>query len=786
MHARQARQAATIWSTKHTHPIVTNILQAYQRRSLSELYSQSIKNKQVKDTRQDARSPLDNITDLPRPKIQISKADPLVGLKYSANREDKPPKNAEQTAEEYIEGLHRSNWNSEETWVRFNRLPSNAIAHLRNIDLNYTLAKIRGSEKTGSRSTPTSATLNRMLAIYEAFTKSGMAPDKYTYQELIAVNVELLNFKYAYEWLDKMVKQNIVPTIRPYRTILKGYSMIPGEIDNARQLWHEIKSKVSNGRIATEGSKIDLSTYTCYIAAEAKAGNFARVVDILQEMDQLNVKPDITLRNTILEGLVKHRGFDAGKQEATLIEESGYELNGFSYVVLLNAAIQEKRADEISKLLVAAASKNIIPPSHIIDAISLDAMEVLQIMDAVEGEHKVRLYNTLIEAAMRGNDFSNVLHLIGHMRQNKVKANLITYTLLFDALNKAGRLDQAKSMFSKIFKSNSLKPDAHIYSIMIDACGRHGDIRSMVWFKTEMQKQGLHITEPIYNSILSALARWRQSNIQAVMMVVNELEHAKPAIKPTSRTFSAIFAAFAIQAKQRKLGSIELQFLQRWYRYAHERYFIEKDSYFYYISISAFVQSRCLTDAMTAFKDMIDGFKSNRHVAASFVKKPVQVLELIKLSVELQEYGAALEVWNRWFELRLAPMPKATELALFACDQMGQPDIARNIANGLLQNSAATNIAFCPQMVSESVLALYIAIMIKHERLKEVMLLVQLWTDVTKADAAMASNPLYQISETTVSRITGILRQCKHPEAPRLAGELLSFIDKHYPEATPE
>ncbi|KAJ2846782.1 hypothetical protein IWW36_004181, partial [Coemansia brasiliensis] len=446
MHARQARQAATVWSSKRTQTIANNILHIYQRRSLSELYNQAIKKKQPsKNTRQEAESSLDDITDFPRPKIQLSKADPLAGLKYTTNRGHEPLKDAKQIAEDYIKGLHHSNWNSEETWVRFNRLPSTAVSHLRNIDLNYTLAKIRGSEKSGTHSTPTTTTLNRMLSIYEAFTKTGVVPDKYTYQELIAVNVELLNFNYAYEWLDKMVQQNITPTIRPYRTILKGYSMIPSEIENARQLWLEIKSKVGNGQIAAEDFKIDLSTYTCYIAAEAKAGDFTRVIEVLKEMDQLGVQPDITLRNTILEGIIKHRGFDAGKQEATLIEESGYELNGFSYVVLLNAAIQEKLTGEISKLLVAAAAKNIIPPSYIIEAIPLDAMDILQTMDAVEGEHKVRLYNTLIEAAMRGNDFNNVLHLIGHMRQNKVRANLITYTLLFDALNKAGRLDQAKS-----------------------------------------------------------------------------------------------------------------------------------------------------------------------------------------------------------------------------------------------------------------------------------------------------------------------------------------------------
>ncbi|KAJ2357877.1 hypothetical protein GGF43_001193 [Coemansia sp. RSA 2618] len=813
MQGRRAKQVADSWASAYLQTINRCAVQVEQRRGLSELYKRMVKkqadedmkkvgaergmNEGVKGEEKKGSSALPTlgISSIPKPTIHTPRIKFMERPNRRAPTRVEPPKDPKLQAEDYITDLHKADWTGEETWVRFSRLPRKSHEYLRDIDINCTLANVRGTEKAlakGSRLAPTTITLNRMLEIFEAAKLAGIVPDRYTYQELIAINVDLLNFKYAHDWVEKMIQQGVVPTIRPYRTILKGYSTVPSEIDSARRFWHEIKNKIAAGLIAAEGSAepiraVDLLTYTCYIAAESKSGNFANVLSVLDEMEQAEIKPDITVRNTILEGLVRFRGLDAGLQEAKLMEQSGYELNGFSYSSLLNAAIKEQRSKEVCKLLEAAAAKNVVPPAHIVQKFELDPFDVLKIMAALQDSQKVRLYNALIEAAMRRNDFSQVLQLIDHLRQHNVEANVVTYTLLLDALNKAGRLDQAKSMFTKVFSTGQLKPDAHIYSIMIDACGRHGDVKAMFWFKNQMRRQGLAVSEPIYNSILSALSKWRQGNLQAVMLTASEMENAKPAVKPTSRTFSAIFAAFVAQANRRRLGDGELEFLQTWYRFAGDKYYVAKDSYLYFMAINAFVSARCLPDAMAAFSDMVRDYEENRSVVGGYSRKPTRMLDLIKLAIEHQEFGAALEVWNNWLRLRLPPVAKAAELALFACDQMGQPNMALNIIRGLLaRDSGSAETVYLPQLVDESVLALYIAIMIKHDRLDEIMPVVQLWTSATTdASDSLTSVPMHRLSEATVANIVALLRRNNHPDAPKIAGELLTFIDTHFPDATP-
>ncbi|KAJ2777702.1 hypothetical protein H4R18_005013 [Coemansia javaensis] len=788
-----------------------------QQRSLSEIYTTKVAKKPeakspetqtpaAKDQGGKARPVSCAISSIPEPRAEgagttekhrsaekgASARDPKPAARAPKPAAARDPKSI---AGDYILQLHKSDWSDEETWVRFCDLPRAALCHLRDIDVNCTLARIRGTRRTPGRAGATTATLRRMLRVYEEARRAGIVPDRYTYQELIAINVDLLNFEYAREWIEKMVQQGIAPTIRPYRTLLKGYSLVAGEIEGARRTWREIKAKVEGGLLAPETAgeaapALDLATYTCIISAEARAGHFDRAVGLLDEMAAAGVKADIALRNAILGALLKYRGLDAGLTEATLMEESGFELDGHTYALLLGAACSEQRVDEARRLLGAAADRGIVPPSHIIQSLPLDALEILDAMAALPAERRVRLYNVLVEAAMRRNSFDKVLQLTDHMRGCGVAANTVTYAMLLDALNKAGRLEQAKAMFNRLLDGGEVELDVHIFGIMIDACGRNGDVRGMFLLKGEMRRRGLAATESVYNSILSALARWRQDNLQAVMAVAGELDRSRTQVAPTARTFSAIFAAFVAQARRRKLGDGELRFLQTWYGYAGSKYYVARDGYFYFMAVRAFLAAGRLADAMAAFGDMARQAELDPSAAGKFAEKPRALLDLMQLAVERQEFEAALEVWRRWLPLGLPPMPAATNMALFAYDQTGRIQAAQDMVRALLvRQDAPDPLAFCPGAVTEHVLAMYIAMLVKHGRLDAVVPALRQWTEAAQpasAESGAGVRPAsHRLTERTVSKLSLALQKSRHPDAAKTRAEALAFVDRHFPEAVP-
>ncbi|KAJ2709576.1 hypothetical protein H4R19_004180, partial [Coemansia spiralis] len=431
--------------------------QQQQRRGLSELYDKIVKKRLPAASSADpveppAKTRSGIVSSIPLPRIRTSAAATPKFPRRDAPAE--PIADPKSVAEEYTTQLHASSWSGEETWTRFGCLPRESLAHLRDIDVNFTLARIRGSARSTAReqrTRPTTVTLKRMLEVFEAARRAGVVPDRYTFQELVAVNVWLLNFGHAREWIERMEQQGLTPTIRPYRTLLNGYSSAAGEINSARELWQEIKRKIAAGQVAPEtpggpAPSLDLLTYTCIIGAEARAGNFAAVVDLLDEMDASGIRADLALRNMILDGILRHQGLDAGLAEARLMEESGFAPDTHSYMYLLGAACKEQRSDDIRSLLRAAAGKGVIPSAYTIQALPFGPFEVLETMASLPAASKVRLYNVLVEAAMRRNHFGLVLQLTDHMRNNGVAPNVVTYTVLLDALNKAGRLDQAKTL----------------------------------------------------------------------------------------------------------------------------------------------------------------------------------------------------------------------------------------------------------------------------------------------------------------------------------------------------
>ncbi|KAJ1772519.1 hypothetical protein IW140_001704 [Coemansia sp. RSA 1813] len=780
---------------------------------------------------------------LPKPRTEKA-ADRPLGHNVEATMAISP----KEEAIEYIEGIHNKNWNGDMAYARFYSMSKKSYKHLRTIDINRTLALIRRVGKNthlSRKPTPTSNTLLQMTNVYEASIRAGIVPDQYTYQELIAINTDLMNFDRAHTLLEEMVQRGVKLTIRPYRTLLKGYSMVASEIDNARRLWQSIKAKISSNTIATAKStdqtiKLDLLTYTCIVAAECNEGDFARVMDILEEMDGAGIAADIVLRNTVLGGIIKHRGLDSGIKEVKLMVDSGFIPDSYTYYLLIQSAVSEGRIDDMKRLLAESAKRGITPSVKLIRKLQLSPQEILDTVTRNGvGIDMVRVYNPLIGLTMRENSFNEALGLIGHMRAHKIEPNTVTYSYLLDALSKSKRLNEAKAIYKEAFGPNSkLVPDAHILGIMIDACARAGDIHGLFWHKKEMEHCGLAPTEVIYNIILSALSRWQQGNLEAIILTMDELMEANPPIQPSTRTLNAVYAAFAAKAARAGwLEPNELQCLRMWYKKSHSvDLYIPRDMYTYTLVIEAFASSNYLEDALFVYSDMLNHGENDASVLRNFTRSPKCMSKLILACVKNQQYTKVLELWGDWRQLGIPGHEESLRMVLFACDQLGRSTSARNIVFGLLTpqspNAGVNEVGataksksgrahlditddsdalkvepgeddslahgYQPDIVSGAVLALFIGIAIKHRMVDCIMPALNLWHPKT----TLVSRPMLSIadaggSQTTsqsdkqrlssddVAQILALLQKDKSQEASVIISDFLTFVEDNFPEAAP-
>ncbi|KAJ1939947.1 hypothetical protein FBU59_003957, partial [Linderina macrospora] len=604
----------------------------------------------------------------------------------------------QRAAEEFSRTVHTDDWEADEVWMRYIALPPDAYQYLRIIDINRALAVIRGSARhmaISGKAAPSTNTLNKMLVVYGRAKRAGVVADRYTYQELITMNVSLMNFRYAKRWLNEMLKRGITPTIRPYRTLLKGYSSIASEIDSSRALWHEIRRKIDAGEIISESRgeeasvlALDRETYTCIIKAEVNVGNFSAALRLFQEMRDSGIEQDITVRNVILKGILDHKGMDAGIQEVEFIIRDGLELNAFSFNILVAAAVREGDKDLTRSLLAKAAASGVIPSTSVVQSLPFDPVDTLDItMQEADGIETIRVYNTLITAATRRNQFSQALRLLSHMRTHDVQPNIITYSILLDALSKAGRYDEAHAVYSQIVSEGTVKPDTHVIGIMVDVCGRQGKVHRMHEYRQALKQFGLAPSIHIYNSILAALARQPSVNLKEVIQTMHSMLHERPLVRLNTRTINSVFSAFARRAHKRPLDENRRRFLRAWYENTKEKYFVDKDAYTYVLALDAFTRSDCLDDAMVVYREMLTHAELDRSVLRMFAESPARMLDLMRLASANQEFAVVLGLWRNWQALCLPPSEKAVAFMLFACDQLGHIAAAKETVFAMLSQS---------------------------------------------------------------------------------------------------
>ncbi|ORX71268.1 hypothetical protein DL89DRAFT_282718 [Linderina pennispora] len=629
---------------------------------------------------------------------------------------------------------------------------SESYQYLRTIDVNRALAMIRLAVRT-----PTTTTLNRMLAVYGRAKRAGVAADAITFQELIAVNVGMVNFRHARRWLAEMQRQGIQPTIRPFRTLLRGLGKA-GEIDGARALWLEIKRMLAAGEIS---DGLDRATYTCMVGAEARVGNFAAALRLLNEMTAAGIPQDITM-----------------------IASDGLVLDGFSFNVLLEAAAREGDREAARDLLSQAGGG--WRGAH-----SQRGAEAAVCGARDAGGAGAGAYNSLIVAAARRNQFAQAQQLLAHMRTHDVVPNAVTYTVLLDALGKAGRCDEAHAVYAQIVREGVVKPDTHMIATMVDVSGRQGRVGQMHAYRQALQQFGLPPTIVIYNSILAALARQPKVDLDAVVRTLHALVHERPLVRPTTRTINSVFSAFAQRARSRPLSESRRRFLRAWWEHTKEKHFVEKDAYTYALAIDAFAHSESLDDSL------------------AFAESPNRMLALMRLAATAQEFDLVLRLWRNWHALRLPPSEKAVAFMLLACDQLGHVDQARDIVHTMLTPPAPAMpqsvkepvqdepqalvqqsldldapVSFRPEMLGESALAMFIGMAVKHQALDDIMPAIRLWA-ADHEQELLRPLPRRELSERSVAKILALLRHSPDHHAERIADQFLAFVEDNFPESMP-
>jgi pentatricopeptide repeat protein len=201
--------------------------------------------------------------------------------------------------------------------------------------------------------------------------------------------------------------------------------------------------------------KGNLVTFNTLIDACARGKQMGRLNDILSEIREAGLQPDIVTYATALKGLSAEEKVDEALALLESMHASGIRsTDEILFNGLLNACAAKRRGEDAVKVFKDMEAVGIAPSNYTLCA--------------------------LVKALGRSNRLDDAVALVRDIpRKYGFKANLQVYTCLLSAVCFVKRVRQALTLHDEMIV-NGINPDAKTYDVLAKGCLRANDCDSAV------------------------------------------------------------------------------------------------------------------------------------------------------------------------------------------------------------------------------------------------------------------------------------------------------------------
>ncbi|KAK9050159.1 hypothetical protein SSX86_030871 [Deinandra increscens subsp. villosa] len=312
----------------------------------------------------------------------------------------------------------------------------------------------------------------------------------------------------VYEWLN--LRNWYTPSARMLATILS----VLGKA-NQEALAVEIFER------SEEGIDSTVQVYNAMMGVYARTGQFVKVQEILDLMQERGCEPDLVSFNTLI-----NARFRSTKMEP-------------------NVAL-----DLLNEVKRSGLQPDIIT------------------------------YNTLLSACSRDSNLQEAVKVYKDMEENKCQPDLWTYNAMLSVYGRCGLVNEAESLFFDI-KSKGFDPDAVTYNSLLYAYAKEGHVDKVEKLCDEMVRLGFGEDEMTYNTVIHMYGKLGQHDLALKLykemksrgcdpdvvtytVLVDSLGKANKiteaanvmsemidvGIKPTLRTYSALICGYGKAGKR--------------------------------------------------------------------------------------------------------------------------------------------------------------------------------------------------------------------------------------------
>jgi pentatricopeptide repeat protein len=459
-----------------------------------------------------------------------------------------------------------------------------------------------------------------------------------------------------YQFVQLLEKKGLVPDSTVYYTRLINTLRSFEDLRGCRYYFAEMVKK---------GVEIDELAYKTMLGVYKESKQPAMALKLFHEMKEKGIEPSMGSYGYLISALSTDKSLKKPMEEVfEELRRSKAPMNVSIYLMMnwdpIEALMDMKKANvkcdirDYNACLASYVKKNRFP----------EAMEVFKLMNKDEVTMDVYCYSILIDALAKDIETppKTVFDLYEDMKKNNISADVVSYTSLMSACNRAEDLDKAMSLLEEM-QTYGVRPNIYTFnsvlSIVANMAGRSSvdlERATLIWSKmTSMGIQPDTRTFNVYLSILSKLTKPQQ------------LDNTKE-VQPSTSLWGDEF-----EDSTQHVPSTVKEML-RMYRYMrrNNNESMQPDFVSYAIVINALSASGQLRSAMQVYGD------------AKMDRITLPVAAYNEIIAALQRGGKLSEAMNVWHDMRLqGVLPDSTtyELVLEGCEQLGLADSLQSIRN---------------------------------------------------------------------------------------------------------
>ncbi|KAJ3670919.1 hypothetical protein LUZ60_008345 [Juncus effusus] len=322
---------------------------------------------------------------------------------------------------------------------------------------------------------------SKSIKIFNEMHYFGLSGDAITISKVLHACGKIEALKQGEAIHAQVIKSDLISHPLVSNSLITMYSK-NSSIDNAKRVFERIDDK-------------SLVTWNSIISSCSLKGFMNHALDLLNDMTNLGIKPDVVTWNCILSGYSRH-GHDYKVFEILrMIIKEGWKPNSSTFTRVLTS-ISKLGLISYGKEIHAFAIRNGMGSNIYIGTSLIDMylkcgklIMSQRVFDIMKNKNTFT-WNSLISGYAREGKLEKALSLVKQMESKGLKTDLATWNGLISGLAVEGFSTQVMLLIRRM-KSNGLKPNVISWTALVSGCSQKEQFEESLFFLSEMIKEGV-------------------------------------------------------------------------------------------------------------------------------------------------------------------------------------------------------------------------------------------------------------------------------------------------------